>query len=49
MEALGLILTYDFNDTASYVICISSILQNYCFLHYQMCDWAYDKIINSFI
>ena len=39
MEVLGLILTYDFNNTTSSVICILSILQDCCFLHDQMCDW----------
>ena len=45
MEILGLILTYEFNNTASYVICILPVLQDFCFLHYQMCDWASDKNI----
>ena len=37
MEALNLSLTCDFTNTAGYVICISPVLQNYCFLHRQMC------------
>ena len=37
MEALNLSLTCDFTNTAGYVICISPVLQNCCFLHCQMC------------
>ena len=37
MEALNLSLTCDFTNTAGYVICISPVLQTYCFLHRQMC------------
>ena len=37
MEALNLSLTCDFTNTAGYVICISPVLQNCCFLHRQMC------------
>ena len=37
MEALNLSLTYDCTNTAGYVICISPVLQNFCFLHCQMC------------
>ena len=33
MEAL----ICDFTNTAGYVICISPVLQNYCFLQCQMC------------
>ena len=36
MEALSLILTYDFTNTAGYCFCISPILQNCWFLH---CQW----------
>ena len=35
MEVLGLILTYDFTNTARYVICILPVLPDCCFLHYQ--------------
>ena len=38
MEALNLSLTCDFTNTAGYVICISPVLQNCCFLHCQMCQ-----------
>ena len=37
MEALNLSLICDFTNTAGYVICILPVLQNYCFLHHQMC------------
>ena len=40
MEALDLSLTSDFTNTAGYVICISPVLQNCCFLNCQMCDWG---------
>ena len=40
MEALNLSLTCDFTSTAGYVICISLVLQNCCFLHCQMCVWG---------
>ena len=32
-EVLNISLTCDFTNTAGYVICISSVLQNCCFLH----------------
>lgn len=37
MQDLGLILTI--------LIILLAILQDYCFLHYQMCDWASDYIV----
>ena len=40
MEALILIPTYDFTNTAGYVICILPVLQNCYFLHWKMCDWG---------
>ena len=40
MEALNFSLTCDFTNTAGYVICISPVLQNCCFLHCQMCVWG---------
>ena len=40
MEALKLSLTCDFTNTAGYVICITPVLQNCCFLHCQMCVWG---------
>ena len=40
IKALNLSLTCDFNNTAGYVICISPVLQNCCFLHCQMCVWG---------
>ena len=43
MEVLGLILSYGFNNTAIYVICILPVLQDCFFLYYQMCDWAANK------
>ena len=43
MEFLGLILIHDFDNIASYVIWTLPILQDYCFLHYQMCDWTSDE------
>ena len=43
MQVLGLILTYNFNHTASSVIYILSILQDSCFLRYQMCDWNHNE------
>ena len=33
MEVLNISLTCDFTNTAGYVICISPVLQNCCFLH----------------
>lgn len=36
MDALNLSLTCDFTNSAGYVICISPVSQNYCFLHCQM-------------
>ena len=32
------LLTDKLNNTASYVTCTLSVLQDCCFLHYQMCD-----------
>ena len=43
MEVLGLILTYDSNNTASYVIHTLPVLQDYCFLHYQVCNWTFKE------
>ena len=40
MEVLNISLTCDFTNTAGYVICISPVLQNCCFLHCQMCVWG---------
>ena len=37
MEALNLSFICDFTNTAGCVICISTVLQNCCFLHHQMC------------
>ena len=37
MEVLNISLTCDFTNTAGYVICISPVLQNCCFLHCQIC------------
>ena len=48
MEALSLILTYDFN-TAGYVICISPVLQNCCSYTAKYVTEASDKIIYSSI
>ena len=43
MEVLSL-NTYDLINVTSCITCILPILQDYCFLHYQMCDWVLDKI-----
>ena len=48
MEVLDLTPTCNFINTAIYVICTLPVLQDCCFLHCQMCDWASDKIY-SFI
>ena len=37
MEALHL-NTYDLVNATSNITCILPIVQDYCFLHYQMCD-----------
>ena len=42
MEILK-VLTYDFINVTSYIY-LYSILQEYCFLNYQVCDWNSDKI-----
>ena len=41
--------SYDFTNTASYVICILPVLKNCCFLRYQMCGRVSDKTIYSSI
>ena len=40
MEVLDLILMYDFNNTASYVICICWFYKIVVSCNYQMCNWA---------
>ena len=40
MEVLDISLTCDFTNTTGYVICISPVLKNCCFLHCQMCVWG---------
>ena len=46
MEALN---SYDFTNTANYVICILTVLKNCCSLHYKTCGRASDKTIYSSI
>lgn len=39
----GLNVSYNLINVTSYNTCILPILQNFCFLHNQMINWASDK------